>query len=85
MPLPPSNPSIWLVIAAVYAGLLASTAVLGTIVYDLLALRFGWRTVSQELHALSQTVPLLAALIIGWLSFALGVLVGHLFFPLENP
>lgn len=74
-----------LVIAAVYFGLLFSTAVIATIVYDLVALRRGWRTVSEECYLLSRQFPGAAVVLAGTFAFALGALAGHLFFPQYLP
>lgn len=71
----------WLVVAAVYFGLLLSTSVVCTIIYDLIATRRGWRTVSEETLLLARTYPWIAVLVTGWLAFTVGVLCGHLFFP----
>lgn len=70
----------WLLVAAVYFGLLFVTAVVGTIAYDLVALRKGWRTVSEEIYLLSAARPWAAVVLTGCFAFALGVLAGHLFF-----
>jgi hypothetical protein len=77
----PTTSAVWLVIAAVYAGLLLATGVVATVVYDLIAVRKGWRTVSEETLFLSRGFPWVAVLITGLLCFAVGVLIGHLFFP----
>lgn len=71
----------WLVVAAVYFGLLLASGIVATVVYDLIALRRGWRTVSLEAAILSRSQPVFAVLLTGLLCFALGVLIGHLFFP----
>lgn len=76
-----SAQQVWLVIAGVYAGLLAATMILGAIAYDLLALRYGWRSFSEETYLLSRAWPMLGVIVAGMLAFAVGVLVGHLFFP----
>lgn len=69
-----------LVIAAVWFGVLFATSVIATIIYDLVALRKGWRTVSKECYLLSRQFPRLAVVLTGMFAFALGVLAGHLFF-----
>jgi uncharacterized membrane protein YjfL (UPF0719 family) len=70
---------VWLVIAAIYFGLLMITFTAGTIVYDLVAVHNGWRTVSRETLDLGHTFPTVALFITGMLSFAVGCLIGHLF------
>lgn len=77
-----NNPAVWLVIAAVYAGLLLSTVFVASIAYDLVALRRGWRTISEQIQLYGQAAPWVPVMLAGWLCFALGVLIGHLFFPL---
>jgi hypothetical protein len=71
----------WLVIAAIYAGLLLATCIVGTVIYDLIALRNGWRTVSGDTMRLANRFVWVAVIVAGTLAFAVGVLVGHLFFP----
>jgi hypothetical protein len=76
---------IWMVAASVYAGLLTATCIVAAISYDLVALRYGWRTVSEETYLVSRKHPWVAVLAAGMLCFAAGVLVGHLFFPQTGP
>jgi hypothetical protein len=75
------TPATALIVAAIYAGLLTATAIVGTIVYDLIALQKGWRTVSHETHLLGQTIPIIVVMVVASLCVALGILIGHLFFP----
>ncbi len=70
-----------LVVAAVYFGLLLATGIVATVIYDLIAVRRGWRTVSRETMFLAGTYHWIAVVIAGILGFAIGVLCGHLFFP----
>lgn len=71
----------WLVVAAIYAGLLLASCIISTVVYDLVALKRGWRTVSEDTLLLSRRFPWVAVILTGILCFVVGVLVGHLFFP----
>lgn len=71
--------TIWLVIGVIYFGCLFATALVSTVIYDLWAVRHGWRTVSREILMLGTTRIWLMLVISGWLGFAVGCLVGHLF------
>lgn len=72
--------TLLLVVAAVWFGVMFSTGVLLTVVYDLIALRFGWRTFSRDTMYLGHRFPAVAVVLTGCLAFALGTLVGHLYF-----
>jgi hypothetical protein len=76
-----NNPTTWLVVAAIYTGLLFATCTVGTVVYDLIAMRRGWRTVSGDTMRLGSKYQWLCVAIAGALAFIVGVLTGHLFFP----
>jgi hypothetical protein len=73
------TPAIWLIIAAVYVGLVLGTGVVIVVAYDLWALRYGWRTVSDEFHHLGRTFPTIALVVTGVLCLIVGMLIGHLF------
>jgi uncharacterized membrane protein YjjB (DUF3815 family) len=75
--------TLLLVIAAIYAGLLFATCLVGTVIYDLYALRQKppWRTVSGDFLRLGSTHTWIAVLFAGMLGFAVGCLTGHLYFP----
>jgi len=69
----------WLVVAAIYTGLLVATSLIGIIWHDLLAKRRGWKTFSRETLLLSRRFPAVALVFTGIAAFVLGCLVGHLF------
>ncbi len=72
---------VWLVIAAIYTGLILATGIIGTIVYDLIAIQKGWRTVSEETYLLSNKSRWVGIILTGVVCLAVGILIGHLFFP----
>jgi len=65
-------PILWF--AAVY-----STGIVATVVYDLIAKRRGWRTVSGDVIRLASRYQTVAVMTAGVLGFVAGCLVGHLF------
>jgi hypothetical protein len=58
---------------------LFSGSVIATVVYDLMALQYGWQTVSRETLGLSLTYPAVGLIVSSILSLAAGMLIGHLF------
>jgi hypothetical protein len=73
------TPETMAIIAAVYSGLLAVTSIIGTIVYDLIAIHNDWKTVSQETIQLASAYPVVWVIIVATLCLALGILIGHIF------
>ncbi len=73
--------AIWLAVAAVYFGLLFATGVVATVIYDLIALQHGWRTVSGDTLLLGHRFYWVALIIAGMLGFAGGALSAHLLWP----
>lgn len=80
---PVTNP--WLVIAAVYFGLLLATGIVATVCWDLYALETGRRTVSDEVYRLGTGLPFVAVVVTGCLAFTSGCLAGHFWFPQAMP
>lgn len=76
-----SDPYVWLVVAAIYCGLLTATTIMAVIAYDLIAVRKGWPTVTDQTARLSNKAPFVAITVTACLSLALGILIGHLFLP----
>ena len=77
------NNSDWLSRISVFLialfGVCTGLVVIGTVIYDLLAKKYGWITVSAETRALGRSMPILAVLIAAHLAFQIGLLLGHLF------
>jgi hypothetical protein len=59
-------------------GFVLAAGIVGTIVYDLIAIRKDWRTVSEETYRLGLKFPSLAVAASGVLGMAVGILIGHL-------
>jgi hypothetical protein len=72
---------LWLICIACQTGILAAFCIVGTVTYDLIAVKRGWRTVSEETLLLGRRFPALALFVASFVSLITGILIGHLFLP----
>ena len=73
------TPETMMIIAAVYTGIVTITCIIGTIIYDLIAIHYNWKTVSMETLSLSNTYPVIWVIIVASICLVVGILIGHIF------
>lgn len=75
------DPKLWLLIAAIYAGLLIATCIVAAVVYDLLAMHRGWPSISMAANLIAARFNAVPILLTAALFGTVGILIGHLFPP----